>query len=96
MTAGTSGYCQRTKHVHCAGREAQAEKSTSPGQKEAHVEGRCWRDMGLAERGPDVPCDRAQRSLFKLPETSVPSFLPVVVAPSGDVGLRAWPSQSSF
>lgn len=96
MTAGTSGYCQRTKHVHCAGGDAQAEKSTSPSKKEAHVEGRYWRDMGLVEKSPDMPSDRAQPSLFQLPETSVPSFLPVVVASSEDVGLRAWPSRSSF
>lgn len=58
VTAGTSGYCQRTKLVHCADGDAQAEKSTSPGKKEAHLEGRCWRDMGLVERDPDMSSDR--------------------------------------
>lgn len=73
-----------------------------PSKKEAHLEGRCWRDMDLVERGPGMSSDRASPSLLKLPEISVqlslwPSFLPYLVdAPLEDVGLRAGPSLCHF
>lgn len=59
MTAGTSGYCQRTKLVHCADGDAQEEKST-PQARRKHT----WRQMlvghGPMERDPDMSSDRAQ------------------------------------